>query len=120
MNPNATISPVTTLPSDPQVRSSAWLGRIIEAGETWAILADGEIMDVCPSAETAVAWLAGRIGMDDAGTRRFMELNGWKLVRVQTSYKVMAVLETQYQMRPNNQAHRSAQTADGERKGKHE
>lgn len=26
MNPNATISPVTALPSEPQVRSSAWLG----------------------------------------------------------------------------------------------
>ena len=101
MKTEATIKPETALQSEPQVRSSAWLGRIVEAGETWAILADGEIMDVCPSAETAVAWLAGRIGKDDAGTRRFMELNGWKLVRVQTSYKVMAVLETQYQMRPN-------------------
>ena len=88
--PDVTDSPKAPL----AVGCDAVLGSTVDDGESWAILADGKIMDICPSAEESINQLAKRIGNGAAATRRFMEQNGWLLVRIQTTHKIVAVLKT--------------------------
>ena len=76
------------------VRSSAVLGSVVDSGEMWALLTDSGIQDLSATADRVIAELGGRIGRDDKWTRAFMEQNGWLLVRVQTSHKIVAVLKT--------------------------
>jgi hypothetical protein len=79
---------------EPQTHSSEVLGSTVNAGEMWALLTDTSVQDLCPTADGVIAELGARLHKDDEWTRRFMEQNGWLLVRVQTTHKIVAVLKT--------------------------
>lgn len=94
-NPNAMHELKTSEPTESVVRSMPWLGSTVGEEESWAILADGKIMDIGSFADGCVEAVANRIGMGLQKTRDFMEQNGWLLVRIQTTHKIVAVLQTQ-------------------------
>lgn len=71
------------------------LGSTVGEDEMWAILAYGKIMDAGAFADGCIEAVADRIGMNMQKTRDFMEQNGWLLVRIQTTHKIVAVLQTQ-------------------------
>lgn len=93
MNDNQ-VKPEAGAQGEPQVRSSAVLGSTVYSGEMWALLTDDGIQNIHPTADRVIAELSGNIGRTEEWTRAFMEQNGWLLVRVQTSHKIVAVLKT--------------------------
>lgn len=71
--------------------STESLGKNVDGGEHWAILTDAGIVDMTLEAEKTIRSLAERVGMDRANVLRFMRTTGWKLVRIQTTHKVISV-----------------------------
>jgi hypothetical protein len=69
------------------------LGHIVKEDEKWALLAGGNIHDLSESADWPIDQLAKRINMTRQKAIAFMQQNGWKLVRVQTQHKIVAVTQ---------------------------
>ena len=69
------------------------LGHIVKEDEKWALLAGANIFDASESADWPIDQLAKRINRTRQQTVAFMHQNGWHLVRVKTTHKIVATTQ---------------------------